>query len=125
MTKDGKNPGDAQHINTETIITSTPAASSSTDASSPDNTNGPTGELQTLGPYAVARVLGQGAMGIVYEATDSTLGRTVAIKTMTAEFADSEDRIARFQREATLLAAFSHPHIATVYSHEELDGQHW
>ena len=123
MANDGKNPGDSQHINTETIIHSTPDASSSTDASSPDNASGPNG-VQALGPYAVARVLGQGAMGIVYEATDSTLGRTVAIKTLTAEFANSEDRIARFKREATLLAAFSHPHIATVYSHEELDGQH-
>ncbi|MEE3368979.1 MAG: protein kinase [Planctomycetota bacterium] len=118
MTNDDKNPGDSERVDAETIIHSTSVTSSSTDAS------GSKGSSQTLGPYSVARVLGRGAMGIVYEAIDSTLGRTVAIKTLTAEFADSEDRIARFKREATLLASFSHPHIATVYSHEELDGQH-
>jgi serine/threonine protein kinase/Tol biopolymer transport system component len=81
-------------------------------------------EIETLGPYTISRVLGQGAMGIVYEAIDSTLDRTVAIKTLPAELASDRDRIARFKREATLLASFSHPHIATVYSHEELDDQH-
>lgn len=78
----------------------------------------------SVGPYSVVRVLGQGAMGIVYEAVDSKLDRTVAIKTLPTEFAGDEERIARFKREATLLASFSHPNIATVYSHEELEGQH-
>ena len=78
----------------------------------------------TIGPYGVVRVLGRGAMGIVYEAVDSKLDRTVAIKTLPTEFAGDKDRVARFKREATLLASFSHPNIATVYSHEELDGKH-
>ena len=118
MTNDGETPIDPQITNSETIAHSIPDSISSTDSTDPTETT------KTLGPYSVARVLGQGAMGIVYEATDSTLGRTVAIKTLTDEFANSGDRIARFKREATLLASFSHPHIATVYSHEELDGQH-
>ena len=118
MTNDGQTPIDPQITNSETIAHSIPDSISSTDSTDPTETT------KTLGPFSVARVLGQGAMGIVYEATDSTLGRTVAIKTLTDEFANSEDRIARFKREATLLASFSHPHIATVYSHEELDGQH-
>lgn len=79
---------------------------------------------ETLGPYGIVRVLGRGAMGIVYEAVDSHLDRTVAIKTLPTEFARDGDRISRFKREATLLASFSHPHIATVYSHEEIEGQH-
>lgn len=84
----------------------------------------PSSSEDTIGPYEVVRVLGQGAMGIVYEAIDSKLDRTVAIKTLPAEFASDESRISRFKREATLLASFSHPHIATVYSHEEIRGQH-
>lgn len=81
-------------------------------------------ESQELGPYSLSRVLGKGAMGIVYEAVDSKLSRTVAIKTLPAEFAEDAHRISRFSREASLLASLSHPHIATVYSHEELDGKH-
>ncbi len=87
--------------------------------------SGPTNVSEgTIGPYGVVRVLGQGAMGIVYEAVDSKLERTVAIKTLPTEFARDADRVARFKREATLLASFSHPNIATVYSHEELEEQH-
>ena len=56
-------------------------------------------------------------MGVVYEAVDTHLSRTVAIKTLPEEFAGDDDTAARFKREASLLASLNHPHIATVYSH--------
>ena len=109
MSSEDNNTTESDFINSETIA----PGSGSTNVSE-----------GTIGPYGVVRVLGRGAMGIVYEALDSKLDRTVAIKTLPAEFAGDADRVARFKREATLLASFSHPNIATVYSHEELDGQH-
>ena len=77
-----------------------------------------------LGQYQLIRVVGRGAMGVVFEAVDTHLNRTVAIKTLPEGFAGDEDTAARFKREASLLASLNHPHIATVYSHEELDGLH-
>ena len=79
---------------------------------------------QELGSYQLSRIIGKGAMGVVYEAVDSKLGRTVAIKTLPLEFAQDSHRVSRFSREASLLASLSHPHIATVFSHEEFDGKH-
>ena len=79
---------------------------------------------QELGSYQLSRIIGKGAMGVVYEAVDSKLGRTVAIKTLPFEFAQDSHRVSRFSREASLLASLSHPHIATVFSHEEFDGKH-
>jgi len=70
---------------------------------------GRNGAQETLGPYGIVRVVGRGAMGIVYEAVDSHLDRTVAIKTLPSEFARDGDRVSRFKREATLLASLSHP----------------
>ena len=77
-----------------------------------------------LGQYQLIRVVGRGAMGVVFEAIDTHLNRTVAIKTLPDGFGDDDDTAARFKREASLLASLNHPHIATVYSHEELDGLH-
>ncbi len=62
-------------------------------------------------------------MGEVYRATDTTLGRDVAIKVLPLELAQDPDRLARFRREALLLASLNHPHIAAIHGFEEADGQ--
>src|SRR5438034_8404096 len=72
-----------------------------------------------IGPYEILAPLGQGGMGEVYRARDPRLGRDVAIKALTAEFARDPGRLARFQREAQTLAALSHPNIAAIYGLEE------
>jgi Tol biopolymer transport system component len=75
-----------------------------------------------VGSYEVIEPLGAGGMGEVYRARDSRLNRQVAIKTLPSVFASDTNRMARFQREAHLLAALSHPNIAAVYGLEESDG---
>ncbi len=74
---------------------------------------------RTLGPYTLLSPLGAGGMGEVYRASDTKLGRDVAIKVLPASFAADPDRIARFEREARLLASLNHPHIAAVYGLED------
>ena len=64
-------------------------------------------------------------MGDVYVAEDTELGRKVALKVLPSEMAASEDRRARFKREARAIAALNHPNIVTVYSVEEADGVHF
>ncbi len=64
-------------------------------------------------------------MGEVYRATDTKLGRDVALKVLPAEMARDPERLARFQREARAVAALNHPHIVTLYSVEEADGVHF
>ena len=76
-----------------------------------------------LGPYVITGPLGAGGMGEVYRAHDSRLNRDVAIKTLPASVADDATRMARFQREAQMLAALSHPHIASIYGLEEAAGE--
>ena len=61
-------------------------------------------------------------MGAVYRARDTHLGRDVALKVLLPEVADNPDRLARFQREAHVLAALNHPHIAAIYGFEHHDG---
>jgi Tol biopolymer transport system component len=75
-----------------------------------------------LGPYEILAPLGAGGMGEVYRATDTKLSREVAIKVLPTEVARDPERLARFQREATLLAALNHPHIAAIHGLEEEDG---
>src|SRR5512136_478747 len=75
-----------------------------------------------LGPYEILGPLGAGGMGEVYRARDSRLGRDVAIKALPAAFAQNPERLARFEREAKLLASLSHPNVAVVYGLEEVDG---
>ena len=77
---------------------------------------------QTLGHYEVTDKLGQGGMGSVWLAQDAKLGRQVAIKTLPEEFAQDEERLARFEREAKLLASLNHPNIATIHGLEEHSG---
>ena len=78
-----------------------------------------------IGGYQVISLLGAGGMGEVYEARDGKLGRKVAIKILPASFANDAERLARFQREARMLAALNHPNIATIYGLEESDGVHY
>ena len=68
-----------------------------------------------LGPYRVLGAIGAGGMGEVYKATDTKLGRAVALKLLPPSLAADPERMARFQREARTLAALNHPHIAQVY----------
>jgi Tol biopolymer transport system component len=71
-----------------------------------------------IGSYEIGELLGEGGMGTVYRALDSRLGRDVAIKIVRPELAAHPDRVARFDREARLLASLSHPNIATVHGLE-------
>ncbi len=71
-----------------------------------------------LGPYEILTAIGAGGMGEVYRATDSNLKRSVAIKVLPASVAGDADRLARFQREAEVLAALNHPNIAAIYGLE-------
>ncbi len=76
-----------------------------------------------LGPYEIQRLIGAGGMGDVYQALDSRLGRTIAIKVLPELFALDADRLARFTREAQFLAALNHPNIAAIYGLEESSGR--
>ena len=75
-----------------------------------------------LGPYEVTAKLGEGGMGEVWRATDSRLGREVALKVLPPAFTADPERLARFEREAKLLAQLQHPNIASIYGLEESDG---
>ena len=75
-----------------------------------------------LGSYEILSPLGKGGMGEVWRARDTKLGREVAIKTLPEEFAQDEERLARFEREAKLLASLNHPNIAAIYGLEEDNG---
>jgi len=79
---------------------------------------------QTLAQYRITAAIGAGGMGEVYRATDTRLGRDVAIKVLPEEFFEDSDRVARFEREAKSLAALNHPGIAAVYAFEEVSGRH-
>jgi serine/threonine protein kinase len=75
-----------------------------------------------IGPYAIEGRLGTGGMGDVYRALDRNLDREVAIKILPRIFLADEERIARFEREARILAALNHPRIGAIYGLERLDG---
>jgi Tol biopolymer transport system component len=75
-----------------------------------------------LGAYEILAPIGAGGMGEVYRARDSKLGRDVAVKVLPAALANDADYMARFQREAQVLAALNHPNIAHIYGLEESDG---
>jgi len=78
-----------------------------------------------LGPYEIQLPLGAGGMGEVYRATDTKLGRDVALKVLPTEMAHDSERLARFRREAKALAQLDHPNIVTIYTVEECDGVHF
>ena len=78
-----------------------------------------------LGHYEISTLLGKGGMGEVWRARDTKLGREVAIKTLPEEFAKDADRVARFEREARLLASLNHPNMASIHGFEEDGGTHF
>src|SRR5688572_2984590 len=73
-----------------------------------------------LGSYEVISAIGAGGMGEVYRARDTQLGRDVALKLLPDSFAHDPERLARFRREAQVLASLNHPHIGAIYGIEEL-----
>jgi len=79
----------------------------------------------TLGGYHLQALLGAGGMGEVYRARDAKLGRDVAIKILPRTVTSDPDRLARFEREARMLAALNHPNICAIYGLEEADGIHF
>src|SRR6185503_10689736 len=72
--------------------------------------------------YEVLAPIGSGGMGEVYRARDTRLGRDVAIKTLPEAFMADPERLARFEREARLLASLNHPHIGAIYGVEDVEG---
>ncbi len=76
----------------------------------------------TLGPYPVTAKIGEGGMGEVYQARDTKLDRDVALKVLPQAFTDDPDRLARFEREAKVLASLNHPNIGHIYGLEESEG---
>jgi eukaryotic-like serine/threonine-protein kinase len=77
---------------------------------------------RTLAHYRITAAIGAGGMGEVYRATDTRLGREVALKVLPAAMASDPERLARFEQEARAVAALNHPHIVTLYSVEQADG---
>ncbi len=77
-----------------------------------------------LGPYEIQAPLGAGGMGEVYRARDTRLGRDVAIKILPEVFTSDPERLARFEREARMLAALNHPHIGAIYGVEDAETVH-
>jgi len=80
---------------------------------------------KTLSHYKVIEKIGQGGMGEVYRAEDTNLSREVAIKVLPEQFTQDPQRLARFEREAKLLASLNHPNIAAIYGFEKADGVHF
>ena len=79
----------------------------------------------TISHYRINAAIGAGGMGEVYRATDTKLGRDVALKVLPPEVASDPERLARFQREARAVASLNHPNVVTLYSVEECDGMHF
>jgi len=78
-----------------------------------------------LAHYEILEPIGKGGMGEVNHARDGKLGRDVAIKVLPDEFAGNEERLARFKREAKVLALLNHPNIASIYGLEQSDSTHY
>jgi eukaryotic-like serine/threonine-protein kinase len=94
-------------------------------AKKPGGDGGPFLIGRQMGSYQILSLLGVGGMGEVYEARDTKLGRNVAIKVLPPGFVHDPERLARFQREARMLAALNHPNIATIYGFEQSDGVYY
>jgi serine/threonine protein kinase len=82
-------------------------------------------DRDTLSHYKILEKVGAGGMGEVYLAEDTQLKRKIALKVLSTETADSPERLARFKREAEMVAALNHPNIVTIHSVEEDDGIHF
>ena len=79
-------------------------------------------EGTTIGPYDVVALIGQGGMGEVYQARDTKLDRDVALKVLPEAFTSDPDRLARFEREAKVLASLNYPNIGGLHGIEEAEG---
>src|SRR5262245_36224501 len=77
-----------------------------------------------LGSFEILALIGSGGMGEVFRARDTRLNRDVALKVLPDQFAVDPDRLARFKREAHILASLNHPHIAAIHGLEESDSLH-
>src|SRR6202049_2527113 len=77
-----------------------------------------------LGPYEILAPIGAGGMGEVYRARDTKLNRDVALKILSEAFATDPDRLARFRREAQVLASLNHPNIGHIYGFEDSGATH-
>jgi serine/threonine protein kinase len=80
---------------------------------------------RTLSHYIITAAIGAGGMGEVYRASDTKLGRQIALKVLPPDMARDPERLARFQREARAVAALNHPHIVKIFSVEEAEGIHF
>ena len=77
--------------------------------------------IERIGSYDVTALIGEGGMSQVYQATDTTLDRDVALKVLPDAFTADPDRLARFEREAKVLASLNHPNIGHIYRLEETE----
>jgi serine/threonine protein kinase len=117
--------GDAARV--ESLLAQEPAAAGFMSTPAAALANGPIRDNASLigrqlGPYVIKAQLGAGGMGEVYRAHDTKLGRDVAIKILPPIFTSDPERLARFEREARLLASLNHPNIGAIYGLEDVDG---
>src|SRR5262245_52629695 len=103
----------------------TPAIEVAAKALAEESNNKDSLQTKDVGPYHLLTLLGRGGTGDVYLATDTRLGRKVAIKLLSADLGDDADRISRFKQEARATSTLNHPNIVTIFEIGEVDNQHY